>query len=98
MNQESDTPEGDEELRQDSEPPSDTIAKQLMAGLSPLEIGQIVYPDAEPVSYRQVPGDVLADYLSSYTKKELKRGQFFLLGAHYTFFMDQTAYRKRSGN
>ncbi len=74
----------------------DTLAHAIVAKMSPLEIGQMIYPDAEPVDLASVPQPVIADHTTRYTEKELKAGQFFRVGDKYTFFMDYEAKKARN--
>lgn len=56
----------------------------------------MVHPHATPVKLKHVPVEVMNDHLTRYTKTELKRGQFFRVGDHFTFFMDHKAKSKRN--
>ena len=73
----------------------DTAAHQMVSQMSPKEIGLMIHPDGKPVKLNRVPEDIIQDHLTRYTKKELKRGQFFLVREKYTFIMDHEAKRKR---
>ncbi len=74
----------------------DTLAHAIVAKMSPLELGKMIYPDAEPVDLARVPQPVIADHTTRYTEKELKAGQFFRVGDKYTFFMDHEAKKTRN--
>jgi len=73
----------------------DEVAAKVVSEMSPLEMGLLRYPFAEPVKLKRVPKEVIKDHLTRYTKAELKRGQFFRVGDKYTFFMDHKAKAKR---
>ncbi len=73
----------------------DEVAAKVVSEMSPLEMGLLRYPFAEPVKLERVPKEVIKDHLTRYTKAELKRGQFFRVGDKYTFFMDHKAKAKR---
>ena len=73
----------------------DDVARNVVAQMSPLEIGLIVHPHATPVKLKHVPVGVMNDHLTRYTKAELKRGQFFRVGDRFTFFMDHKTKSKR---
>ena len=74
------------------------VAEKVVSQMSPLELGFLRYPHAEPVKLKRVPPDVIDDHLTRYTKAELKRGQFFRVCHRYTFFMDHKAKAKREGH
>ncbi len=65
----------------------DEVAAKVVSEMSPLEMGLLRYPFAEPVKLERVPKEVIKDHLTRYTKAELKRGQFFRVGDKYTFFV-----------
>ena len=64
--------------------------------MSPLELGKIIYPEAEPVDLASVPEPIIADYATRYTERELQAGQFFRIRDTYKFFMDHEAKKARS--
>ena len=74
----------------------DIMAQEIVSRLTPLEIGQLIHPDAEPIKFKNVPLEVIEDHLTRYSKSELKRGQFFRVRDEYTFFMDHKSYEKRN--
>ena len=74
----------------------DTLAHAIVANMSPLELGKMIYPDAEPLDLVDVPQAIIADHTTRYTEKELKAGQFFRVGDKYTFFMDHDAKKARN--
>lgn len=74
----------------------DTLAHAIVAKMSPLEMGKIIYPDAEPIDLANVPQPVIADHTTRYSEKELKAGQFFRVGNKHIFFMDHEAKKARS--
>ena len=74
----------------------DEAAAQIASRMSPLEMGLLIHPDAQPVALKGVPTDVIDDHLTRYTRAELNRGQFFRIGDRYTFFMDHQAKAKRA--
>ena len=69
----------------------DILAHAIVAKMSPLELGKMIYPDADPVDLASVPELVIADHATRYTEKELNAGQFFRIGDKYIFFMDHEA-------
>lgn len=73
----------------------DEVAEAVAAQMSPLDMGLLVHPHAEPVKLKRVPADVIEDHLTRYSKAELKRGQFLRVGDRYVFFMDRKAKAKR---
>ena len=73
----------------------DLQASAIIRQMSPLEIGQMLHPDAESIPYKEVPTAVLASYKKRYSRTELKRGQFFKIGERHTFIMDHDAYGRR---
>ena len=75
---------------------SDIMAQEFVSRLTPLEIGKLIHPDAEPIKFRNAPKEVIEDHLTRYSKSELKRGQFFRVRDKYTFFMDHKSYKKRN--
>ena len=74
------------------------MAQEFVSGLTPLEIGKLIHPDAEPIKFKSVPREVIEDHLTRYSKSELKRGQFFRVCDKYTFFMDHESYKRRNPN
>jgi hypothetical protein len=74
----------------------DTLAHVIVSKMSPLELGKMIYPDAEPIDLARVPEPVIADHATRYTEKELKAGQFFRIGEKYIFFMDHETKKARS--
>ena len=74
----------------------DTLAHAIVSSMSPLELGKMMYPDAEPIDLASVPELVVADYATRYTAKELNAGQFFRIGDTYTFFMGHEAKKARN--
>lgn len=74
----------------------DTLAHAIVAKMSPLELGQMLYPDAEPVDLASIPQPIIADHATRYTEKELKAGQFFRVGDKYTFVMGHEAKKARN--
>jgi hypothetical protein len=76
----------------------DAVAQKIVEKMSPLEMGKLIYPGGIPVPLKKVPESVILEHLSRYTKKELKRGQFFRIGTKFTFFMDRKAKEKRQEN
>lgn len=73
----------------------DQLANAIVCHLSPMEMGRLLHPDAEPIKLKSVPTDVIADHLTRYSKSELQQGQFFKIRNKYTFIMGQAAYDKR---
>lgn len=73
----------------------DIFAHTMVRQLTPLEIGQMLYPTAVAVRLKHVPTEIIVDHRSRYSKAELKKGQFFKIGERYTFIMDHAAYDKR---
>lgn len=73
----------------------DEEAYSQIEKMSPIQIGKLVYPDGVALSFAKVPKEIVTEHLQRYTKKELKRGQFFRVGDKFTFFMDKIAYEKR---
>ena len=73
----------------------DVMVHQSIYKMSPKEIGLMVHPDGRPIKLNKVPEDVIQDHLNRYTKRELKRGQSFLVRNKYTFFMDHETKKKR---
>lgn len=73
----------------------DIFAHTMVRQMTPLEIGQMLYPMAVAVRLKHVPTEVIVDHRSRYSKTELKKGQFFKIGEQYTFIMDHAAYDKR---
>lgn len=73
----------------------DIFARTMVRQMTPLEIGQMLYPTAVAVRLKNVPIEIIVDHRSRYSKAEIKRGQFFKIGERYTFIMDHTAYDKR---
>ncbi|MDY7091649.1 MAG: hypothetical protein SX243_01620 [Acidobacteriota bacterium] len=77
----------------------DVLARAQIATMSPLEMGQLVYPQARPVPIEQVPDAVVREHLTRYSRRELERGQFFeVVQGKFTFFMDHEAKRKREAS
>jgi len=74
----------------------DMIANAVVETMSPLQMGKLIYPDAEPVNLPDVPEPVIRDHAARYTDKELKAGQFFRVHGKYTFFMDHDAKKTRT--
>ena len=74
----------------------DILAHAIVSRMSPLELGKMIYPDAEPIDLASVTEPVIADHFTRYTEKELKAGQFFRIGDKYTFFMDHEAKKARN--
>ena len=75
----------------------DIMANAIVATMSPLQMGKLVYPDAEPVNLSDVPESVIRDHATRYTEKELKAGQFLRVRGKYTFFIDHET-KKTRGN
>jgi hypothetical protein len=73
----------------------DILAHTIVRQMTPLEIGQMLYPTAIAVALKHVPATIILDHRSRYSKAELKRGRFFKIGERYTFIMDHAAYDKR---
>lgn len=73
----------------------DMFAYTMVRQMTPLEIGQMLYPTAVAVRLKHVPTEIVMDHRSRYSKAELKRGQFFKIDEKYTFIMDHVAYDKR---
>ncbi|MFC1491938.1 hypothetical protein ACFLQ0_05065 [Nitrospinota bacterium] len=77
---------------------ADIMAQEIVSGLTPLEIGKLIHPDAESIKFKYVPREVIEDHLNRYSKSELKRGQFFRVRDKYTFFMDHESYKRRNSS
>ena len=73
----------------------DIFAHTMVRQMTPLEIGEMLYPTAVAVRLKHVPTEIIVDHRSRYSKAELKKGQFFKIGERYTFIMDHAAYDKR---
>lgn len=81
----------------DIEDRAEATAQEIVARMTPLEIGLSVYPMARPVPLRPVPEAVVRDHLDRYTYAELENGQFLeVLAGKYTFFMDHEARKRRA--
>ena len=75
----------------------DEISKEIVSKLTPLEIGKILYPEATPVKYPNIPEDIKKEHLTRYKEKELQDGQFFeILQGKYTFIMSQESHSIRN--
>jgi len=76
----------------------DEYAQRKVRGMTPRDLGLMLYPNATPVSFSQVPPDVIADHLNRYTQSDLETGQFLeVLPGKYTFIMSHdTKKRKES--
>lgn len=76
---------------------AEATAQEIVAQMTPREIGLSVYPTARPVRLRSVPEAVVRDHLGRYTYAELENGQFLeVLPGKYTFFMDHEARKRRA--
>jgi hypothetical protein len=76
---------------------TEATAQEIVAQMTPLEIGLSVYPTARPVPLRSVPEAAVRDHLGRYTYAELENGQFLeVLPGKYTFFMDHEARKRRA--
>ncbi len=76
----------------------DRLARETVRGMTPRDLGLILYPNATPVSLSQVPHNVVADHLNRYTQSDLETGQFLeVLPGKFTFIMShETKERKES--
>lgn len=73
----------------------DEEAHYIIDEMAPIEMGKLIYPNSVAVSFTKVPKEIIAEHLQRYSKKELKRGQFFKVDDKFTFFMDKIAYDRR---
>jgi hypothetical protein len=73
----------------------DLLAHAIVSCMSPLEIGKMIYPDGEALSFSDVPEQVLTEHATRYSRKELKAGQFFKVRGKYIFIMDHEAKKAR---
>jgi hypothetical protein len=75
----------------------EAAVREIVARMTPLEIGLSVYPAATLVPLRSVPEAVVRDHLGRYTYAELENGQFLeVLPGKYKFFMDHEARIRRA--
>ena len=52
----------------------DIFAHTMVRQMTPLEIGQMLYPTAVAVRLKHVPTEIIVDHRSRYSKAELKKG------------------------
>ena len=74
----------------------DEMARGLVEGMSPLQIGLMRYPNAIPRELDDVPPEVVRDHLNRYTMKDLSEGQFLeVLPGKYTFIVGQDTKKRK---
>ncbi|OVE77557.1 hypothetical protein BVX99_02405, partial [bacterium F16] len=53
----------------------DQAAQFITQGMSPMEVGMRLYPNADPIELASVPAKVITDHLSRYSMRDLVLGQ-----------------------
>lgn len=73
----------------------DEAARRITTGMTPLQLGLLLYPDATPKDLAELPEAIVTDHLTRYTRNDLETGQFLeVLPGRYTFIMSE-ATKKR---
>ena len=74
----------------------DETARQIVEGMTPLQIGLMRYPGAKPRKLDQVPAAVMADHLDRYMMQDLISGQFLeVLPGKYMFIMGHETKKRK---
>jgi hypothetical protein len=76
----------------------DAAAQRAVDALTPLQIGQILYPGCRGVALADVPASVLDDHRQRYTEEDLREGQFVIVTGsreHYVFIMGHETKRRK---
>lgn len=74
----------------------DRVATEAVRGMTPRNLGLMLYPDATPISLLEVPKNVVADHRDRYTQEDRETGWFLevLPGKHLFIMSHETKYRK----
>jgi hypothetical protein len=76
----------------------DAAAQHAVDNLTPLQIGQVLYPDCRGVALADVPASVIDDHRRRYTDDELREGQFVVVTGsreHFVFIMGHATKKRK---
>ena len=76
----------------------DAAAQRALDNLTPLQIGQVLYPGCRGVALADVPVAVLEDHRRRHTDDDLREGQFIVVTGsreHFVFIMGHETKRRK---
>ncbi len=76
----------------------DAAAQRALDNLTPLQIGQVLYPGCRGVVLADVPASVIEDHRRRHTDDDLREGQFVLVTGsreHFVFIMGHETKKRK---